>query len=322
MASHWKGRVGRTAVVVIAAAAALAGGCASPPPPTLTDDVLPMSSNYREDIMRHSPPEAGDSFEDVAQRGYRFEKVYEFLHGGHRYAFGKAISSNTSFDLVFIDSKLACTAQQGLDGELLQWEWAGEPDGLLYLAGRLKQVCGLEPPSPPRTLPALVADEAGLSSSEAAQPVSPHSGSLESPPLKKYSYMSSDQPVAMLGRILVGVPLGLVAAPFVIVGAAGALVVGAPWIVADESAKRRHLEQRKQMQLGLTRDEVVTLLGKPEVEFPLAGVDTNVLMYAAGKGTECYVGFENDRVIWIHARYPWLNHLAKQAKEAQKHGVQ
>jgi hypothetical protein len=74
------------------------------------------------------------------------------------------------------------------------------------------------------------------------------------------------------------------------------------------------------MRSGLTREETVALLGKPEIEFPLAAVVTTVLMYEAGKGTKYYVGFESEHVVWIHDSYPWLNQLAKQTKAEQKHG--
>jgi hypothetical protein len=127
----------------------------------------------------------------------------------------------------------------------------------------LRQECELEPPAP------------------AAEPPS-----------------AGTEAAMMLGKILIGVPLGIMAAPYLIVGETAAILVGSPFVIAENSANKHQLEQRQQMRLGLSREETVALLGKLEIEF----------------------GLDDEYVIWIHDQYNWLNQLAKQAKEEQKHG--
>jgi hypothetical protein len=108
VSSRWKDSIGHPVIAAIAGVVALAVGCASEPPAP----PLPTAN---------SSPASGDSLIDVGRRGYVFVPVYEFVDGGRRYALGNAVSAYTSYDLVFIDSKLVCTAQQGLDRELFEW---------------------------------------------------------------------------------------------------------------------------------------------------------------------------------------------------------
>jgi len=93
---------------------------------------------------------AGDSAQGIAERGYRFAPVYQFGVDGHQYAFANAYSGDTRYDLVFIDTKLACSSHAPAE-EILTWYWVDEPDGLSYLASRLRQACGLEAATPARS---------------------------------------------------------------------------------------------------------------------------------------------------------------------------
>lgn len=122
-------------LIVLVSVASLIVGCASEPTPVVTSEVTP-----------------GDSAQVNAQRGHQFVPVYQFVQYGHQYAFAHAYSDGTGPDLLFIDAKLACSSQTPID-ELTNWQWVGEPDGLAYLASRLRQACGLEPGTAPRTQP-------------------------------------------------------------------------------------------------------------------------------------------------------------------------
>jgi len=95
---------------------------------------------------------AGDSAQAIAERGYQFVPVYQFVLDGHQYVFANAYSEGQHYELIFIDAALACSSATPVD-ELTRWEWVGEADGVAYLASRLRQACGLEPGTAPRTLP-------------------------------------------------------------------------------------------------------------------------------------------------------------------------
>lgn len=286
-----------------AAAVLVLAGCASQP----AEPPLPRAT---------SAPQVGDSVEQILQRGYLLEPTWLFTVDGHEYVYAATRSEWSNQALILIDGQLACIyAFQSAGSGFQEWEWVAEPDGLTYLASRVRQACGLEPESPSRTLPSLTV--AATESPPAGSEGPPVSGLPEVPPIERKSGEAAEM-LGTLGKILIGVPIGLIAAPYVIVGGTAALIVGSPFIVAEESAKRQHLEQRAQMRLGLTREETVALLGKPAIEFVLAPVNTSVLLFEAGKDTRYYVGLESERVIWIHDSYPWLNGLAKQAKEAKK----
>jgi hypothetical protein len=263
-----------------------------------------------------STPEPGDSVDQIAQRGYLLSLDYVFAVDGHEYSLASTRSEWSNQSLILIDGHLACVyAFQSEGAGFQEWEWVAEPNGLGYLASRVRQACGLEPPTPPRTLPSLQAAAADVTPAPAEAPAD---ASVPSPVAEPPSAVK--EVAVMAGKILIEVPLVIMAAPYLLVGETAALIVASPWIIAKNSADKHQLEQRRQMQPGLPRDETLALLGEPEVEFPLATVDTTVLMYEAGKGTKYYVGFENEHVIWIHDSYPWLNQLAKQTKEEQKHG--
>ncbi|MFO1392278.1 MAG: hypothetical protein U1F09_00760 [Steroidobacteraceae bacterium] len=295
----------------LAMTAATMTGCATPPP-----QPPPKPSTL---------PETGDTIEQVAARGYEVALVFALASDDHEYAYLVAHATDSNFELVQVDGKTACgrswtlepagqqqelTDWQYLDlrsrpqspaaarhwQEFTQWQWVAQPDGLRYLASQMRQACQLDADTEPQSLP------------------SPWTRRVkESPPPQS---SSGDSVGGMLLHILIGVPVALMAAPYVIAGSTAALVVSSPFIAAEHSANSRQLEQRKQMHLGLTRADTESLLGKPEAEFTLDPAPTTVLMYEAGESPQNYfVGFENDVIVWIHAQDDWLEHLAKRARK-------
>jgi hypothetical protein len=323
----------------VAMAAAIVAGCANPPPPRAEPTSLPQT---------------GDTIEQIAARGYEVALVFALASDSHEYAYLVAHSTASDLPLIQIDGKMACgqpyefepaeqsqdvspqqsqdvSAQQwflyqfearpesqpqaqaqpepqtapqspsttGHRHEFTQWQWVAQPDGLRYLASQIRQACDLEPDTEPQSLPSLWTKRV-----------------KEAPPPQA----SSDESIGeVLLQILIGVPVIVMAAPYVIAGETATLVVSAPWIAAEHAANTRQLEQREQIHLGLTRRETESLLGKPEAEFTLDPVQTTVLMYEAGESPQNYfVGFQDDAIVWIHAQDEWLEHLAKRAEKERK----
>ncbi|HQR49269.1 MAG TPA: hypothetical protein PL152_08025, partial [Steroidobacteraceae bacterium] len=304
---EYRARIGNRLWLAMTAVAMT--GCATPPPP-------PEPTSL---------PQTGDTVEQIAARGYEVALVSALVADDHEYAYLVAHSTNSNFELVQVDGKTACgrtaalepaTQQQGstdwqwLDlgsqpqpmtaarhwQEFTQWQWVAQPDGLRYLASQMRQACDLEADTEPQSLP------------------SPWTRRVKDTPPPQSS--SDDSVGEMLLHILIGVPVIVMAAPYVIAGETAALVVSAPFVAAEHSANTRQIEQRKQMHLGLTRADTESLLGKPEAEFTLDPAPTKVLMYEAGESPQNYfVGFENDAIVWIHAQDEWLEHLAKRARK-------
>ena len=290
MANRGKGPVRHLVVASIATVAALAAGCASEPPAPPTAE---------------SSPAPGDSLEDIARRGYVFVPVYEFVDSGRRYALANAVSAYTSYDLVFIDSRLACTAQQGLDRELFEWQWVGEPEGLTYLAGRLRQACGLEPPTPPRT-------------TYAAEPADPMKVPVVSTGPSPGEETFGE---ALLGGLVGGVLLtvALVWGPLLWIPAGiYSAVTEPPEDVAAAVGPVAHDSRALLLRVPMPADEVAAKLGAPHVSFTLPEVGTEVQQYRVEKKPLLYVGVVDGQVVWIHGPDPWLKERAKQVMAEQK----
>jgi hypothetical protein len=192
-----------------------------------------------------------------------------------------------------------------LDSDLTQWELAGEPDGLVELAERLREACSLAAAAPP------------VASSQVVEVPGP-SRNTESGSSEQRTGSRSD---AALAAGLVGYsvphalawrdPTALIFVPLIM------LVVG----ISDASQAKAALAADKleaQWRAATTTEEVVQLLGKPVVEFSLPNVNTKVMAYRLDDVHPYYVGLTDDKPVWFHNEYPWLHELAKQALAQQE----
>ena len=244
-------------------------GCASAPP------------------VATSEATAGDSAQAITDRGYLVVPVYQFALDGQHYALAKGYSGEKSYDLVFIGATLACTRNTPND-ELTAWEWVGEPDGLEYLASRLRQACGLETWTEPR------------------QPSAAAKLSAEQEKAERLATAVASLPFAIVLSLLEPFPS----------------LLASPWVAADKDSAKNLSAGQARMQLGLTRAETVARLGEPTVEFPLPAVSVTVLAYLSGAVSghqgRYYVGLKDDHVLWMHAEHLWLHGLATAALEEKQ----
>lgn len=278
--------LGLLAVLLLATLA----GCASAPrdPPAQPVSVV--------------PPQPGDTLGRIVERGYQVIVAYQFRFDGHGYAFANAYANRLTYDLVIIDGQLACGEPRVIEN-VTDWEWVGEADGLAYLAGRLRQACGLEASTPPRPLPALAA-------AEDVQPVGQSAGG-------KTEDFFEDHPVAgtLAGAVVMSV--WLVYGPLLWIP--GLLVEAAMDSPAGPSVEPARARVRE-FGLSVTADDVVEQFGRPQVTFELPRADTTVVGYGVDQSRSIYIGFADGRAIWIHGYHPWLNDLAKQALAEKKQG--
>ena len=243
-------------------------GCASAPP------------------AASSAATAGDSAQAITERGYRVVPVYQFALDGQQYALAKGYSGDKSYDLIFIGATLAC-ARKTPNDEITAWQRVGEPDGLEYLASRLRQACGLETWTEPRHSAA----DAELSAEQ--------------------------QSAEKVAKALVFLPLAVLVPLLDPV----TTLLASPWVAADKNSAKNLSAGQARMQLGLTRAETVARLGEPTVEFPLPAVNVTVLAYLSGAVSghqgRYYVGLKDDHVLWMHAEHLWLHRLATATHEEQ-----
>lgn len=279
------------------AVACAIAGCASAPPRVATSEFV-----------------VGDSTQEVAERGYRFVPVYQFGVDGHQYAFANAYSGETAHDLVFIDTELACRSLAPAE----DWYWVDEPDGLSYLASRLRQACGLEAATPARSLFPVEAP-AGAELEPPQTDADVQGGVDQAQRGGTFGRDMAD--VARQGAIAAGETLlGITALVFAwpVLLAAGA--VSAAVDSAADSEGQRIETHAYEFTLPAPADDVRQALGTPAVEFRLPTVDTTVLGYAVGTTHALYVGVSDGQAVWIHGPDPWLQALEKDAKEQQKEG--
>lgn len=259
-------------------------GCASAPPEAPAPPLPEV------------PPQPGDTLLGIVERGYQVLVAYQFRFDGHSYAFANAYAGWQTYDLVLIDGQLTCGEPRFIEN-VADWEWVGEADGLAYLAGRLRQACGLEEPTPARPLPALAATEADAQRDDQASS-------------RTADDFFRDHPVAEALAAGVVVTVGLVWGPFLWIP--GLLIESASdqaSTTAFDSA-RAHV---REFGLSVTADDVVKQFGRPQVTFVLPRADTTVIGYGVDKSQSLFVGLVDGQAIWIHGNHPWLNELAKQA---------
>lgn len=274
--------------LLVALLLATLAGCASAPPEEAAPPVPEL------------PPQPGDTFAGIVERGYQLLVAYQFMIDGHSYAFANAYAGWQTYDLVFIDGQLAC-GEPHFIGDVTDWEWVGEADGLAYLAGRLRQACGLEEPTPARPSPAL-ASTGGMA------PGADGSGNSSSGTDADEFFREHPFAEALAAGVVVTV--GLVWGPFMwLPGLVVESVSGQPSTAAVDPA-RAHV---RELGLSVTVDDVVKQFGRPQVTFVLPRAATTVIGYGVDKPQSLYVGFAEGHAIWIHGYYPWLKDLAKQA---------
>jgi hypothetical protein len=220
---------------VLAIFVAMLGGCASSP--TASPQVLAP------------PPEVGDTLRSIAGRGHQVFPVYVFRMDGRVYGFANAYVNGVGQDLVLIDGQLACSREAALT-ELTDWEWVADPEGLAYLASRLRQSCGLEPPTPARSLP-----PDGAGQPEPSPPMEPQR-SLDELFGQEHLIANGLAFSALMSIWLVYGPLFAVAGALEDVAAVSA----PPAPVPDPQA-----ESSMRLQLDMTRERLTQLLGRPAI---------------------------------------------------------
>lgn len=256
--------------------------------------------------VQASPPTAGDSLQQIVQRGHLVVPVYTFSEAGHEYAFGNAYAEHLGYDLILIDGRLACAHREALE-DVTAWEWVSEPGGLAYLASRLKQACGLEPSTAPRDWPP-----------QGRAPESPApSASSEPSAAVRALNATLDNPVVQVVGGSLAYTVWLVYGPVIILGsaAADATAKGLANQVAESGFRTM---VGRSLQIGMSRDDLESRMGRPDVEFLLRLVDTRVLGYDIRKSRPYFVGLNGDRVVWLHEHYPWLLEQAELAKRQKK----
>lgn len=261
-------------------------GCASAPPPPVANSLVVT----------------GDSAQVIAERGYQLVPVYQFVLDGHQYAFAHAYSEAQRYELIFIDAALACSSATPID-ELTRWEWVGETDGLAYVASRLRQACGLEPGTAPRTLPFATDSD-------------------QSPRIASQHWLgyTGDPAEALLrsGTNFITVAAFVLAWPVMV---PAAVIYGASDGTSESSAGAAGHKVGLRMQaisLPAADTVIAQQLGMPALQFVLPDAQTTVLGYAVDSGRAMYVGVVDGQAVWIHDSYPWLDRLAKRAIKEQK----
>ena len=242
----------------------------------------------------------GESIEDVANLANKFVLEYVFVVEGHRYALAKA-NLWAWLDTMFIDDKLACppirSPSPGNDdrwlSEIVPWQWVSRPDGLGYVADRLRETCGLDYAIPRREWPI------GSGVPDLYVPTK-EEDRAES---KGYG----------LGRIVGGPDTLILVALWPLV-VAGWLYEGGVTATTG-AAEKRHAR----IDLLMSQDEIAKVLGGPQVTFSLPDASSRVYAYEVETSHSFYIGFVDDRAVWIHTKHPWLRKLAREAIKESEH---
>lgn len=261
-----------------------------------------------------SPPEAGEGSRQIARRHEDLNTKYRFWLEGHTYGLASTRVQATTWWLVLIDDSLACRLESGeLDRahhEVLQLQWLGEPDGLPYLADRLRQACGLAAPTAPRPIPP---DEPTFPASDPpALSPAPGPGSHDDP--------GSGQPAPSPGSVddaamtALGVIAGLVLLPVAIplVGIAEVIESSGPQHAFQFTEQRQALIGLP-VPVGKLRDKV----GPPELQFRLPRSGTEVWTYGPGNAAATlFVGIAGGQAVWVAKYDEWLVNQATASRDA------
>lgn len=256
-----------------------------------------------------TPPalQSGQTLGQVAEQQSNFTVELQFIHDGSTFAIGTVYSAETSLptSIVFIDGSVACSS--GTEwAELLDWRWVSQPDGLEYLAARLRGACGLAETAPTRFL-----TDATVPIPEAA------------PQVVDSEADSEPQSEAERGVIeVLATSIGIALSPVI-------LAVGIPALAVGGAMGHGVEGKRSMIHPGMPGDEAEKILGTPTARFTLAGSATEVLAYLSGAdavsvsgslamASNWYVGVRDGQVIWTHRNDDWLKGLADQAIEEAK----
>ena len=271
-------------ILIMGALTTFLVGCATTPQPS--------------DNQSMQTPTRGESLHQILERHGAVHTAYTFWLDDHTHSLRHVAVSDERWWLVFRDGWLECwrteTEVPPLDPEIRNLEWLGEADGLRYLADRLQQACGNEPPS--RTVQTPIGNGQAVSS-EPATAIKGPSGSLG--------------PVGTVAGIVAGIALLPVA--LALVGVAEVIETdleergsAVPDPYADAPTQLWAFEN-----LPYPVESLVNVLGEPERRFPLAPTDVEVLAYNT-ESTEAaiYFGSLGGRTIWFARHDSWLQRRA------------
>ena len=272
-------------ILIVAALTAFLTGCATTPQSLAVQPV--------------QTPTRGESLHQLLERHGTVHTAYIFWLDGHTYSLRHVAVSDERWWLVFQDGWVECWATETqaspLDPEILNLGWLGRAAGLRYLADRLQQTCGNEPPF--RTVQTPTSD-GQLVSGEAATTTKETPGKLG--------------PVGTVLGTVVGVALLPVA--LALVGVAevietdleeGSSAVPDPY--ADAPAQLWAFEN-----LPYPVESVVNVLGDPESRFPLPSTKVEVLAYNTESAEAAvYFGVSSGQIIWFARHDSWLQRRAE-----------
>jgi hypothetical protein len=259
-------------------------------------------------------PVAHESRQAIVERAYFFSAIYAFEVDGHGYELANAIDANRSdniYELVFIDGELACSRDRvvrsvsDLDSDVTAWEWVSEPEGLEYLADRLRIGCGLAAWTPPKVWVAIPTPQPAIGADSV----------LAADSAQEKDEAVRDAAAIAGGVAYVGLAFIPVFGPLIQLLFAGAASVenppqtsGSDMGVDDGYAKLRSSQ---------SPEELLASLGDPDVVFELPKVGVQVRAFRLQDVHPYYVGVLDGRPVWFHAEYPWLKQLAMEALGAE-----
>jgi hypothetical protein len=235
-----------------------------------------------------------------------FLTEYRFAAGDHFYALARSLRASVVRELVFIDDRLACVrAQRAADraeaedfstgdddrrDSVYRWEWANEAAGLEYLAGLLREACGLEPIRERRQLDHEWSNRT-LTGAEVAR-------------------AAGEIGMQLPGALLLGVL------------SHGYYTAGSEADRRERSMFERHdredVEQKIwSLRLGSPQEGLAALLGVPDGQFTWSKTGTTVNAYRLGSANHFFVGLVGGRAVWVHSDYPGLILQAKIAAQRE-----
>ena len=275
------------------------------------------------------------------QAGGSFRTSYQLEARGHQFTVAIA-KADVLHEVIFVDGHVACAQKVSAEAvstdqrDATQWERVSTPGGLEYIADSLLQACGMTErtlarqgvPAEGTTLPA----SANAEDRERASTVPPKGAT--SPALANVedrepasteqvkSTINDSDFLLTAGCMIASLPLAVIVIPLLV-----AVVAYSKLTEGATDKPRLQSETGYLIRLGMSQEEITSILGRPEVEFLLPDVATTVLAYnsldvaasiAMGGYTSCYIGVAGNRAVWIHYQNSWLKDLAEKAIDKRK----